>query len=621
MRHRLPAVAMGFALLMGACSDAEPASPAQSSAVSAAPSTTAATIEPTTSATTTTTPELPQPNEVVVGIDQRPDSLNPLAPGGDNQIVLEINQAIGIGLTETHGETLELVPDLAMEIPSVANGGVVVARNGTTTVTFQLRDEAVWEDGTPISGDDIAFTYESIVALVDRPFLSGPYEAITAIGTSAKTVTLTFAEPTLAFETMFPFVIPRHQVEGTDPVADWLQTPWLSAGPFLFEPWEGDELALTRNSAFWKSDPDTGAPLPHLDRLVFRYIPETAALIDAFTSGETDIVGVPPWSGMIDRLSELEGIEVEVRNSAIWEHFTFQFGERNPNPESLNQHVDFRRAIFHLIDREAILDLGFWGTRTGLDSILGVHGAATDQPWAQYPHDPVEARRLLGELCSRLGRDCAIDPPRVVFSTTSNADERPAIGRLLVEMLAVGGIEAELDLQDSSLYFGPTISNGAWDLGMWAWFAQPSPAGILRSLAIWDPAAPITGDPSGGPRGLPGTNYSRWGTPSVCCSAPADSSSDGTSVETNLDQGASTVLDEHTVRYAEILDQMRTTADHEVFADLAREAEQILADQVVFIPLLTRSSVGAVWTNRVEGYIHSPWLFTWNVEEWSRFGV
>ena len=76
--------------------------------------------------------------------------------------------------------------------------------------------------------------------------------------------------------------------------------------------------------------------------------------------------------------------------------------------------------------------------------------------------------------------------------------------------------------------------------------------------------------------------------------------------------------DAHTARYARLLDEMRTTADHDRFAALAREAENILADQVVFIPLVARATVSAVWADEIAGYGYSTWLDTWDIETWRR---
>ena len=51
----------------------------------------------------------------------------------------------------------ELVPALAEEVPTVANGGV--AKDGTT-VTWKLKKDVKWSDGTPFTADDVVFTWQ-----------------------------------------------------------------------------------------------------------------------------------------------------------------------------------------------------------------------------------------------------------------------------------------------------------------------------------------------------------------------------------------------------------------------------------------------------------------------------
>jgi peptide/nickel transport system substrate-binding protein len=597
MRRRALGGFLAVLLALAACQsgESEPPTTATTSPPTTAATTTTGTTTPTTAVATTTT-RRPGPNEVVIGDDQEPPTLNPLAPGGDNWIVSRIGQAIFAGLTEVDGDTGAIIPDLAVELPTVANGGVTVGPDGTTRVTFRIRQEAVWENGTPVTGDDVAFTYRAIMDAGSLGLDRTPYEAITGVAAEGKSVTFTFAAPTLAFETMFLVILPRHQVEGTDLTTDWNDRPWLSAGPFRFESWDkGRQLTLVRNERYWKTDPATGEPLPYLDRVVFRFIPETEELLDAFANREIDVVMPPP--GLAGSLRPLQGAQVISGPGRIWEHLAFQFGENNPNLGSLNAHLDFRRAVAYLIDRESIAAQGFWESEQPLDSILALHGLPSDHPWAQYGSDPDRARELLDGLCADLGRDCLVEPPTVVYSTTGNADERPAIGRLIAEMLAAAAIRATVDPKDSAIFFGAGyLDGGGWDLAGWAWMATPGPAGVLQTLSLYDPELPPP----------EGENYSRWGTPAVSGEI------------SYLDQGPSRVRDAYTARYALLLDEMRTTADHDRFAALAREAENILADQVVFIPLLTRATLSAVWADEIAGYGYSTWLDTWDVETWRR---
>jgi peptide/nickel transport system substrate-binding protein len=621
MRLRVLLVLTLMLLLAGACSDVEGGPTSTDAPVSATTTstTTVAAVSITTLGPQTSTTALPPPNAVVIGLDSAPSTFNPYAPGGDLPAVTAVSQALHAGLTEVDASTLEIVPVLATEVPSVANGGVVVAEDGTTEVTFQIRDEAVWADGVPITGEDVLFTFEVISSIEDAPRLTDRYQLITDIAADGKTVTATFSEPTLQFETMFPVLIPAHQVRGSNVMADWNQTPWVSAGPFVFDTWVPDEsLTLVRNERYWRTGPG-GETLPYLDRVEFQFVQDLELLLDRVVEGEIDVANIPALGPAVDRVRSVDAIEVMVAEQAIWEHLTFQFGVNNRNDASLNEYLAFRQAVAHGIDHRAILDLGFWESTRPLNAVLDLHGLETDDPWAQYPHDPAKARDLLNGLCVELGRDCDAEPPVLVFSTTVNAEERPAIAEVVAESLAEVGIEVKLDLEDSVVFFGPTLNNGTWDLGLWAWLAQPGGPSALVTLERYDPDGPPAGDPND-TANTSGTNYARWGTSAVSGWPTREISSGSATYIIDLNQGPSTVRDESTARYAALLDEMAATADRDEFATLARQAEQLLADQVVLIPLVARGSVGAVWTDRITGYVHSPFANTWNVETWQRIG-
>ena len=133
-----------------------------------------------------------------------------------------------------------------------------------------------------------------------------------------------------------------------------------------------------RNERDWKIDPVTGSACPTSTGGV-ALIPETEQLVRDFEAREIDVT-VPP-AGYADRLRDLDGAEVIVGPSRIWEHLAFQFGENNPNEESMNAYLEFRRAVAYLIDREAIAARGFWESEEPLDSILSLHGLPIDSPW------------------------------------------------------------------------------------------------------------------------------------------------------------------------------------------------------------------------------------------------
>jgi ABC-type oligopeptide transport system substrate-binding subunit len=82
----------------------------------------------------------------------------------------------------------------------------------------------------------------------------------------------------------------------------------------------------------------------------------------------------------------------------------------------------------------------------------------------------------------------------------------------------------------------------------------------------------------------------------------------------------SSVIDESTTRFAAVREAMNQTLDQTRLVELVREAEMLLADSLVFIPLYSRPVVGAVWADAIGGYQlnSSKAGHTWNIETWYR---
>lgn len=519
--------------------------------------------------------------------DQEPPTLNPFVPGGDNVIVARLAQAYLAGVQEIDGYTLELIPELVTELPTVGNGGVVINDDGTMTVNYQIRDEAVWSDGVPISGDDFQFTLDTILT-PDLPVSKTTYEDIIDTKVGAKTFSYTLSQPTAQYELIFGTIIPKHAVEGSDFTTDWNDTMWPSAGPFMFETWQkGEFVRVVRNPNYWKKDPDTGDQLPYLDSVVMRFIPETESIINAFRAREVDVIQPPPATETIEALQALEpeGATVEVLSGPVWEHLSFQFGpgRLERNPDSINDNLNYRKGVAYTIDYSLIVDEILAGQVEPLDSFLEpVSPTISTGAWSEYSYDPAKAMEYFDAAKQELG----IDTIHTVFSTTSNNDARVKLSELFVNMFNDVGVDYENQLEDSQLFFGETLDNGLYDLGEWAWSGSPGFSGAISLFDLFDPQQPPPD----------GQNYYRWGT--------EDSS----------------VIDEYSQRFADIRDQLNQSVDQDVLVPLMQEGEQILADQVVIIPLYARLVTAAVWGDTVGGYKHNPTQATdlWNMEMWYR---
>lgn len=552
----------------------------------------------TTTTTTTTLPPTtaipgvegkPYGGMAVVAEEHEPTTLNPYAPGGDELIVSLIGQAYFAGVYEIDARTLELVPDVVTELPTTSNGGVVINDDGTMTVKYTILDEAMWDDGHPISGDDLAFTVDTLKTPeayagfgIDKV-----YEWITSYEAGPKTFEMTLNQPTIIYEQLFRVILPKHAVEGSDFLADWNDHMWPSGGPFRFAGWErGDRLTVERNDSFWKADPETGQRFPYLDAVEFRFIPEAGDVLRAFRRRDVQVIQPPPAVATIDELKALEpsGARVDVLAGPVWEHLNFQFGpgRRAVNPTSLNANLDYRRAVAYLIDRDAVAAAAGKYVEP-LTSYVDMFSPTLSQhAWDRYPYDPRRARQLLDKVKENQG----IETITAVFSTTSTGDTSVRVSDALRPMFEEVGIELRVELQPRQLFFGTTLETGSWDIGLWAWVGSPGFTNLVTIHDAFDPEAPPPG----------GSNYYRWGT--------EDSS----------------VRNEHTERFAEVRDLMNSTVNDVELEALINEAEDILAERLVVLPLYGLPVVGAVWEDEIAGFAMNPsqGSHTWNIGEWYR---
>ncbi|MCJ7724998.1 MAG: ABC transporter substrate-binding protein [Acidimicrobiia bacterium] len=588
MRASRPALWLALALSMAAWSCAP--------APGVVPSTTTAP-ETTTTTIAGDSGQAPGPSGVVVGIGDHgaPRTLNPFLDGPDTAILDLMAPAVFATGYDIDPETRQPVPDVLEQIPTLANGGLSVNPNGTMNVRVSVDPAAVWADGTRISAADLAFTIETVMdpTLPIRSDLRARYEKIVAGSVRTSGLELTFSmDVDPAVELLFDLILPVHQVKGSDFVNDWNETMWTAGGPFEFSSYQmGQYLALDRNDRYWKMDAASGERLPFLDRLVFRFFdadgtPDPRILL-AFQARDLDVVlSALPDAVAGDYLDlAREGAAVIAAPGMAWEQVNFQFGPGNRNDESLNRYQPFRAAVAHAIDRTTLADRrGTFALSSVLRTYLPDLGG---DPWAAYDYDPGEVPGLLYSLGESIGEDLFLGAgPRLVITTSSDSTATVTMAGDIVVMLNEAGIGAELQLEDSALFFGQTLDNGTWDVAAWRFEGSPGRTGAVAFIEMFDP------------EGLPfvGNNYFRWGT---------------------VD---SVVTDLSTERYAAIVDELRETVDPAEIDRLLMEAESILASEVVLIPLLIHELSGAVvWTHRVTGISANPAQSElWDVERWHR---
>ena len=275
------------------------------------------------------------------------------APKNINPLLCQLNEAdrdlcslVFRGLTRLN-ESGEVVPDLA-ESWSISDDGI--------TFTFKLRQDARWEDGAPVTVNDVVFT----IGLMRDPDFPGRKD----IGELWRQVEVTRLDDyTVQFHLSQPYapfldyttigLLPEHILAGTRSVD-------LDAIPFNQQPkgngpWRVAELntAGGRVSSIALEPSITySGPRPKLGRFVLRYYPSLQGLLDAFRNGDVD--------GMADFTSS-EAIEVgDLPDATVYSMPSARFvalmiNQRKDSGALALTELPVRQALMLSLDREAII--------------------------------------------------------------------------------------------------------------------------------------------------------------------------------------------------------------------------------------------------------------------------
>ncbi len=122
---------------------------------------------------------------------QAPSILNPFLSGGTKDIE---SSSLIIEPLARYDEGGNMVPWLTTEIPTLANGGI---SEDLTSITWQLRDDILWSDGTPLTSADVKFTADYCMHPEGGCAQLASFSGVTGVeATDTHRVTITFGEPT-----------------------------------------------------------------------------------------------------------------------------------------------------------------------------------------------------------------------------------------------------------------------------------------------------------------------------------------------------------------------------------------------------------------------------------------
>jgi len=336
--------------------------------------TTAPVVQPTTGGQAEVKPtsvpatEVPEPtaapvkSSITIVIAEDPPSFNATVnAAGFDVLVMEL---VMLGLADLD-EQGNAFPELAVEIPTVENGGVVIdEENWTMDVTWKMRQDILWADGVPVTAEDVVFTYNAVVDPETGYWIAG-IDYVTGVDKiDDYTVVVHYNTVYPAYATQFGGYLvnvwPAHYCDATQGFTAWDcgMNP-LSDGPYILEEWvPNDHLTFARNPDYYE------AGKPVIDEIVVKIVPDEAVRKQMLINGDADLDMWTP-ENVLAELKDVPNVEASLSPVDRWlMRIFFNFAEKGTTdpvatPHPILSDVRVRKAIQMALDVETI-SKEFW---------------------------------------------------------------------------------------------------------------------------------------------------------------------------------------------------------------------------------------------------------------------
>ena len=276
-------------------------------------------------------------------------------------------------------------PDLAESWGATPDG---------TVYNFTLRSSVVWQDGSPVTSDDVIFTIGLIKSSSFFPQdIKDLWNQITVTRLDDENIKFTLPEPFAPFLDYLTFgVLPKHLLASTP--ANLLASANFNINPVGSGPYKFDHFVVENGHVagmvLTLSDNYYGQK-PYIQQVVFRYYPDSKSAYDAFKQG--DVLGVSQLTSDIlpDALNDPNLL---VYTSSL-PQMSIVMLNLNNNEVAFLQNANVRQALMLGLNRDYMIS-----------SLLKGEGIIADSPilpgsWAHYDgiqrigYDPDAAVALL----------------------------------------------------------------------------------------------------------------------------------------------------------------------------------------------------------------------------------
>lgn len=383
--------------------------------------------------------------QLTVGFSQEPTVFNPHMPH------IEVDEGIHFSIFDPLfyvDEKGAFVAALAAEVPTVENGGI--SADGLNW-KVKLRDDVKWHDGKPFTAEDVKFTLELLVDPNFRSWRKTGHEFVRDLTVVSPTeITWKMEKPFAPYPSILAstFITPKHLLgaEADRNTAAYNNAP-VGTGAFKWkERVAGDYILLDANTEYFGDG-------PHIERLVYKYVPDLNVMYTQFKTGDIDVVGLQ-WitPDHYDEAKDLAGKVVNVVPGSTIESLSFNM-ER---PQFKEPAV--REALYAAIDKQSIIEALYYGLPTPTESYVPQQSFYYNPDLPKHEYSIGKAKKLLDDAGWAPGADGirAKDGVKLAFtcSTTAGNHIREQVQQYMQQSFKDIGVEMTISNLPPAVMWG-----------------------------------------------------------------------------------------------------------------------------------------------------------------------
>lgn len=347
--------------------------------------------------------------------------------------------------------------------------------------TFRLRQHATFSDGTPVTADDVIFSWKLSLnpawpAQAGND-LESKYSDVVAVDPHTVVFKLKAAvvHPLYLYGLPDVWIYPSRRIgslvdfdpQNSAKVANLQSSVYarqpVGSGPYILDSWDpGIQMVLHARSDYYRGKPP-------IDTIVLRgFGASKETLLGELQAGDIQIIGDSVDVSDVDTISAIPGVSAYVRAGTTVEHIDFNL----QNPILADKQV--RRAIAYAIDRQDLVNRVLANQSTVADSWVPRISEFFNPNTPKYAFNPDQARAILEADGWSPGADgirVNTQGQRLSFKYQSTRIEaRNKTMPLIKDELAAVGIEVNIDQLPGLALFGKNgpLVQGTFDLAEYA---------------------------------------------------------------------------------------------------------------------------------------------------------